>query len=171
MAQMVRSSPTTKTTTCFTTGQEMARWSMKNSQSLPLYTPITNIPTSGTAGGETFGALYLGNNRFYHFQHQQQFPVHDHRGRYSGTHPSRLVSRRLAWPCDATLFYLSSTTPSASGIRLPGPWAMRHLPGTQQFIIGATELQARLCSQLDQRHTCTLPLATLPLMPCSKTTP
>jgi PKD repeat protein len=28
------------------------------------YTPVTNIVTSGTTGGETFGAIYLGNNDF-----------------------------------------------------------------------------------------------------------
>ncbi|MFN8398026.1 MAG: PKD domain-containing protein [Bacteroidia bacterium] len=32
--------------------------------SQPPYTPVTNIPISGTAGGETFGAIYLGNNDF-----------------------------------------------------------------------------------------------------------
>lgn len=28
------------------------------------YTPVTGIPTSGSVGGETFGALYLGSNKF-----------------------------------------------------------------------------------------------------------
>ncbi|HEX2901279.1 MAG TPA: hypothetical protein VHS96_16305, partial [Bacteroidia bacterium] len=28
------------------------------------YTPVTNIPTIGTPGGETFGSLYLGNGTF-----------------------------------------------------------------------------------------------------------
>lgn len=32
--------------------------------SQPPYTPVTNIPVSGTPGGETFGALYLGNGNF-----------------------------------------------------------------------------------------------------------
>lgn len=32
--------------------------------SQPPYTPVTNIPISGTPGGETFGALYLGNSNF-----------------------------------------------------------------------------------------------------------
>ena len=32
--------------------------------STPPYTPVTNIPISGSPNGETFGALYLGNNQF-----------------------------------------------------------------------------------------------------------
>jgi PKD repeat protein len=37
---------------------------MEKFPSTAPYTPVTNIPTSGISSGETFGAIYLGNNNF-----------------------------------------------------------------------------------------------------------
>ncbi len=54
------------------------------------YTPITNIPTSGPASGETFGALYLGNNNFIVSNISSQFKYVTTSGVYSNPLPISL---------------------------------------------------------------------------------
>ncbi len=51
------------------------------------YTPVTNIPTSGTTGNETFGALYLGNNQFITSSISSQFRYVTTSGAYSNPAP------------------------------------------------------------------------------------
>ncbi len=46
------------------------------------YTPVTNIPTVGVSSGETFGAIYLGNNNFIISNISSQFKHVNANGSY-----------------------------------------------------------------------------------------